>query len=124
MLHEIAKVIESFQHPMNRAEVNISIAKQFNLAHQSDKALPYIEQALQEIALIPIEEKFDINALKCKAAEQLAKAGLQNHSIAMLSKGISRLMPLEILKLVIMHSSTFQRLMPRLGCTIGQFKLD
>lgn len=55
MLHEITKVIESFQHPINRAEVNISVAKQFNLAHQSDKALLYIEQTLQEIALIPIE---------------------------------------------------------------------
>lgn len=90
MIDEIIKAIESLQNPMNRAEVNISIAKQFNLTHQPNKALPYIEQALQELDLISIEEEFVINDLQCKAAEQLAKTGLQDRSIAMLTEALQQ----------------------------------
>ncbi|MBW4419762.1 MAG: hypothetical protein KME13_11100 [Myxacorys californica WJT36-NPBG1] len=90
MLDKIAQAIKSLQNPIDCAEVNIFIAKQFNLIHQPDRALPYIEQALQEIALISIEEKFVINELKCKIAEQLAKVGLQNRSIAMLTEALQQ----------------------------------
>lgn len=86
LFNELTIAIEALQNPMSRAEVNIAIAEQFDLTHQADRALPYIEQALQEIALIPIEEKFVINDLKCKVAKQLAKAGLQDRSIVMLTE--------------------------------------
>ena len=44
LLNEITKAIESLQNPMSRAEVTIAIAEQFNLIHQADTALPYIER--------------------------------------------------------------------------------
>lgn len=88
MLKEIIEAIESLQDPFNRAEVKISIAKQFNFLNQPDRALPYIEQTLKEVSLMSVEEKYDINALKCKAAEQLAKVGLQDRSLVMLSEAL------------------------------------
>jgi hypothetical protein len=88
LLQKIVRAIESLQNPLKRAEVKIDITKQFNLIYQPDRALPYIEQVLQEIGLIAIDENFFINKLKCKAAEQLAKAGLQNRSVVMLTEAL------------------------------------
>jgi hypothetical protein len=90
MLNEIAEAIESLQNPSNRAEVNISVANQFNLSHQPDRAFPYIEEALKEVSLMSVEEKFDINDLRCKAAKQLAKVGLQDRSLVILSEALSQ----------------------------------
>lgn len=90
LLPEIIKAIEFFQDPIHRAEVNISIAQQFNLIHQPDEALQFIEQALQDISLISIEETFISNDLKCQVAEQLAKANLQNRSIEMLTQALQQ----------------------------------
>ncbi|MDJ0707623.1 MAG: hypothetical protein QNJ46_30470 [Leptolyngbyaceae cyanobacterium MO_188.B28] len=84
MITKITEVIESFQNPAYRADVRLSIAKQFNLTHQSDEALLHIEQALQAIAFISNEEECNANALTCQAAEQLVKAGLHDRGLAML----------------------------------------
>ncbi|MBE9182673.1 hypothetical protein IQ268_29490 [Oculatella sp. LEGE 06141] len=61
-----------------------------SLIKLTEPYLSYIEHALQEIAFIPVEEKCVINDLKCKAAKQLAKAGSQNRSIAMLSETLQQ----------------------------------
>ena len=88
MLQKIIKATESLQDLRSRAEVKIDIAKHFNLSHQPDRALPYIEQTLQEIDLIRINEKLDDTDLLCKAAQQLAKAGLQDRSVVILTEAL------------------------------------
>ena len=90
MLDEITKAIGTLQDPLSRAEVNISIAEKFNLAHQTDQALPYLERALQEITLVPIEEGESINKLKCKVADQLTKTGAQDRGIAMINEALQQ----------------------------------
>jgi hypothetical protein len=90
MLSQIEEVIESLQDPFNRAEVKILIAKQFNLLNQPDRALPYIEQTLKEVSFMSIEEQYDINTLNCEVAEQLAKVGLKERSLVILSEALSQ----------------------------------
>ena len=88
MLEEIIGAIESLQDPFDRAEMKISIAAHLNSLSQPTRALPYIEQTLREVSLVPVEERFRINSLKCKAAEQLARSGAKDRSLVMLSEAL------------------------------------
>lgn len=91
MLEAIAGAVESLlQNPISRAEVNLFIAEQFNLSNQSDRALEFIEQAIQEIARISGEEEYLINQLKCKVARQLCKAGEQKRSLNTLAEALQQ----------------------------------
>lgn len=95
MLRKITQAIEQLQSPIDRAEVKIAIAKQFNLSYKQDDALAYIEQSLQEIAVISSEEIYLINDLKCKVAEQLAKAGQQTRCESILAEALQKSQILE-----------------------------
>jgi len=90
LLEKIVEAVELLQDPSERAEVYIAIAKQLNLLHQSEQALLYVERALQEIALLSVEDVFISNSLKCKAAEQLAQAGLHSRGTTMLAEALQQ----------------------------------
>ncbi|HIK18382.1 MAG TPA: hypothetical protein IGS53_24275 [Leptolyngbyaceae cyanobacterium M33_DOE_097] len=90
MLEKIVEAVEVLQDPNDRAEVYIAIAKQFNLLHQSEQAILYVERTLQEVTLLSVEAVFTSNSLKCKAASQLAKAGLHSRGTAMLTEALQQ----------------------------------
>ncbi|MGL5872352.1 MAG: hypothetical protein ACRC2R_08285 [Xenococcaceae cyanobacterium] len=81
--------------PYNRAEIAICLAEQYNLIDRTNEALEFINQALQNIALISKSEQFNACILLCETAEQFAKAGFQERCLHLLSEALQQVKAFE-----------------------------
>lgn len=84
MLSEIINAINLMQSPEDRAQVYLAIADQFNQNADPEEAIPHIEQALQELAKLPTDEKSLF--WHFKVVKQLFGAGQRTRSEELLAE--------------------------------------
>ncbi|MEM6835855.1 MAG: hypothetical protein AAF609_03285 [Cyanobacteria bacterium P01_C01_bin.120] len=87
MLDEIIDAIALIQNPEYRAKVHLAIAEQFNKNAEPRQALPYIEQAIEELSQLSAE---DSTFWEYQVVEQLSKADQQARGEELLADLLER----------------------------------